>query len=103
MDHERPGAHGLRSGERSPEDRVVQRAGGVQLALRDAAPDGVESAISREAPGALTLDDVIAGAWEELSVGGAVGCPVCGGEQMTSRDGGGTPHGDCEDCGTQLY
>ncbi len=113
MDHDRPGAHGLRSGERSPEDRVAQRAGGVQLALRDAAPDGVESATSREspggvesaicgeAPGALTLDDLIAGVWEQLSVCVLVRCPACGGG-MTSRDGEGAPHGDCEDCGTQL-
>jgi hypothetical protein len=97
VDHDRPGAHGLRSGERSPEDRVAQCAGGVQLALRDAAPDGVESTISREAPGgvesaicgeapgALTLDDLIAGVWEQLSVCEVVRCPVCGGKMSRGR------------------
>jgi hypothetical protein len=90
VDHDRPGAHGLRSGERSPENWVGRQAGGV------------ESTVCGEAPGVLTLDDVIAGAWEELSVGGGVGCPVCG-ERMTSRNVGGATHGDCVDCGTQLH
>ncbi len=102
VDHDRPGVHGPRSGAHSPEDRVAQRAGGVELAVRDEAPSGVESAVCGEAPGVLTLDDLIAGVWEELSVGDVVRCPACGG-MMTSRGGGiGAPHGDCEDCGTQL-
>jgi hypothetical protein len=72
------------------------------LAVCDEAPSGVESTVRVEAPGALTLDDLIAGVWEELSVGGVVRCPVCG-EKMASRGGGiGAPYGDCVDCGTQL-
>jgi len=117
MDHDRPGVHGLRSGADGPEDRVAQRAGGVALAVRDEAPSGVESAICGEAPGALTLDDLIAGAWEGLCVGEVVCCPACGG-RMSASDGGAasggagtasrvmapddTRHGDCLDCGARL-
>ncbi len=129
VDHDRSGAHGLRSGAHSPEDWVGRRVGGVELAVCDEAPTGVESVVRGEAPGVLTLDDLIAGVWEELSVCEVVRCPACGG-QMTSC-GGGTasgadtggmasradtggaassadapdraPHGDCVDCGTQLY
>ncbi len=87
-----------RSGAHSPEDWVGQHA------------CGVESAVRGEAPGALTLDDLIAGTWEELSVCEIVCCPVCGGK-MASGGGGmasrgdvpdGAPHGDCVDCGTRL-
>ncbi len=87
VDRDRSGAH---RPTHSREDRVGRQAGGV------------ESAVCGEAPGALTLDNLIAGAWEELCVGDVVRCPACGG-MMTSRGGGiGAPHGDCEDCGTQL-
>jgi hypothetical protein len=81
---------------RSQEDRVGRQA------------VGVGSAVCGEAPGALTLDDLIAGTWEDLSVCEVVRCPACGGK-MVSRGGGtasgtddGAPHGDCVDCGTQL-
>lgn len=124
VDHDRPGAHGLRSGEPSSEDCVVQSAWGVESAIR-----GVASAVGRDAPGALTLDDLIAGVWEQLSVCEVVRCPACGGK-MTSCDGvtasradaggmasradtggaspsaeapHGAPHGDCMDCGTLLH
>jgi hypothetical protein len=75
---------------------VPQRVGGVEAAERG------------EVLGALTLDDMIAGAWEGLSECRAVRCPACGGEMAA---GGGAshaglmrdaPHGDCVDCGAQL-
>ncbi len=113
-----------RVGARSPQDRVSRPAGGVESAAGGVesavggvgcAVRGVASDVGREAPGALTLDDLIAGAWEELSVCEVVRCPVCGGTMASC--GGGTasgadapdgaalddaPHGDCMDCGTQL-
>ena len=115
VDHDRLGAHGPRSGAHSPEDRVAQHAGGVKLAVRGEAPSGVAFGVGREAPGALTLDDLIAGVWEELGVCEVVRCPACGGK-MTSCGGrtasgadapdgaaqDGAPHGDCVDCGTHL-
>jgi DnaJ-class molecular chaperone len=53
--------------------------------------------------GALTLDDLIAGAWERLSVGETASCPACDGA-MAPRVGesDGAPEGDCPDCGTRL-
>ncbi len=88
VDHERPGTH---RSIHSREGRVGRQV------------DGVESAVCGEAPGAPTLDDLIAGVWEELSVSGLVRCPVCG-EKMASLGGGiGAPHGDCVDCGTRLH
>jgi hypothetical protein len=59
--------------------------------------------------GVLTLDDLIASAWEGLSVGEVVCCPACGGE-MASRGGTAASHADsadaradCADCGAQLF
>jgi hypothetical protein len=86
------------SGAHNPGDRPDQQA------------SGVESAVCVEARGRLTLDDLIAGTWDELSVCEVVCCPICGGH-MTSRGRGAAPradapdgalHGDCVDCGTQL-
>jgi hypothetical protein len=104
-----------RTGARSPQEWVGRRAGGVELTSGVESAGGVESAVCGEVPGALTLDDLIAGAWEELGVCEVVRCPVCGGT-MASCGGGtasgagapdgaaldGVSHGDCVDCGTQL-
>jgi hypothetical protein len=57
---------------------------------------------------ALTLDDVIAEAWQALSKSEMAQCLLCGGEM---RRGGRTvaymaaeeeSHGECVDCGTRL-
>jgi hypothetical protein len=66
--------------------------------------------LDARAAGALTLEDLIVGAWEGLSVCETVRCPVCGermvrrGEGTTSCDGvpGGVQQGECVDCGTRL-
>jgi hypothetical protein len=71
---------------------------------------GVEPAVRGEVCGVPTLDDLLAGAWEGLSVCEAVGCPMCGGA-MESRGGGvafradasgDALHGDCLNCGARL-
>jgi len=57
---------------------------------------------------ALTLDDVIADAWQALGGSKTAQCPLCGGEM---RGGGNVaayvdaeeePNGECVDCGTRL-
>jgi hypothetical protein len=59
--------------------------------------------------GLQTLDDLIIGAWEGLSVHEIVCCPICDGGM--ARNGGatssagasdGAPLGECGDCGAQL-
>jgi hypothetical protein len=50
-----------------------------------------------------TLDDVIVGAWEAVSVTRTAACPLCGGD-LVPRFGAG-PHpvaGACRSCGTEL-
>jgi hypothetical protein len=53
--------------------------------------------------GALTLNDLITGAWDDLSVGRTVSCPACGGRMASPanprQDAWG---GDCMDCGARL-
>ncbi len=57
---------------------------------------------------ALTLDDVIVGAWQALSESETVRCPLCGGEMrragkaIAHTDADEEPHGECVDCGTRL-
>ena len=50
-----------------------------------------------------TLEDVLSGAWEELSAHGTAACPVCDGA-MVPRYGSGpfAVGGRCEDCGSEL-
>jgi hypothetical protein len=56
----------------------------------------------------LTLDDVIAGAWQALGGSKAVRCPLCCGEMWSGGSVGAyadaeeEPKGECVDCGTQL-
>jgi len=47
--------------------------------------------------GAPTLDDLVTGAWQELSAGRPTGCPLCGGP-MAPRDG----EGRCSTCHSGL-
>jgi hypothetical protein len=67
--------------------------------------------IDLERPGALraspregrTLEDVLSGAWEELSAHRAAACPVCDG-LMEPRYGSGpfAVGGRCRDCHSEL-
>jgi hypothetical protein len=68
--------------------------------------------------GEPTLDDLVAGVWEELAVRGLARCPLCGGEmladvtpaEVADAAGPGEPgegshailRGNCGDCGTEL-
>jgi DnaJ-class molecular chaperone len=51
----------------------------------------------------LTLDDLVSGAWEELTATRTASCPACGG-RVTPRFGAGAGPvaGTCRDCGTAL-
>lgn len=54
-------------------------------------------------PEGRTLEDVISGAWEELSAHRAATCPICDG-LMEARYGSGPSAvgGRCRDCRTEL-
>jgi hypothetical protein len=96
--HSLPGREGRRPASRDRSD-IGQHA------------NGVGSAVHEGACGALTLDDLISGAWEELDMRETATCPACGGA-MALRGGGGAlvpttvpgsaPRGECVDCGAQL-
>ena len=45
-------------------------------------------------PHGLTLEDVVLGAWEDLTAGSPAECPVCGGQMRIA--------GGCGDCGSDL-
>ena len=64
---------------------------------------GCDAVFPRSADGP-TLDDVIVGAWEDLSAHRTVTCPLCTAGAMRPRYGGGpgAAGGRCEDCGTVL-
>jgi hypothetical protein len=58
---------------------------------------------------ALTLDDLIADAWQALSEWETARCPLCGGEMRRNGKAGfcpeaedAEPQGECVDCGTRL-
>ena len=60
----------------------------------------LSAASPREGP---TLEDVLSGAWEELSAHRAATCPICDGA-MTPRYGSGPSAvgGRCRSCRTEL-
>jgi hypothetical protein len=76
------------------------------------------SPMSESPYGEPTLDDLVAGVWEELAVRGLARCPICGGEMHAGitpvelvdaaglAETGEQPHailrGACRDCGTEL-
>jgi hypothetical protein len=51
--------------------------------------------------GESTLDDLLMGVWEGLSIRRAVRCPVCAGE-MVRIETAGELGGHCGDCGSTL-
>lgn len=67
-----------------------------------AASSAVSTAPVREISGP-TLDDLMSGAWDGLSAGSPVTCPVCAAE-MTPRwsAGAGVVGGRCGGCGTTI-
>lgn len=87
---------------------------GSELTARDTSLRGPMS----ESPhGEQTLDDLVAGVWEELAVRGLARCPLCGGEmhaevtpaeivEAAGLEEGLGHHailrGICNDCGTEL-
>lgn len=84
----RPAEPGRRSlSERLRAERVASPAGGTSL----------QTATTRG--GGATLDELLVGAWEGLSVRRPVACPVCPG---TLHPRQGAAGGACGDCGTQL-
>jgi hypothetical protein len=55
------------------------------------------------AGGGPTLDDVVSGAWEELTAHAVVECPVCEGELAPAYGAHARPIGGrCRRCGTTL-
>jgi hypothetical protein len=101
----REGLHGL-SG------REVRRPASRDRSDIGQHASGIGSAVRGGACGALTLDELISDVWEGLGVQETALCPACGGA-MALRGGGGAPshaalpgdvpHGDCVDCGAQLF
>jgi hypothetical protein len=60
-------------------------------------------AIFDGAGGGPTLDDVVSGAWEELTAHAVVACPVCDGELAPEYGSHARPiRGRCRRCGTTL-
>jgi hypothetical protein len=50
-----------------------------------------------------TLEDVVSGAWEELSAHRAAACPICDGVLVPRYGSGPSPVGGrCRSCGTEL-
>ena len=60
------------------------------------------SSWSEEGAGA-TLDDLLSGAWEGLTVPSSTTCPVCSGELAPRWSAGaGVVGGRCRNCGSEL-
>lgn len=63
-------------------------------------PLGTSMTCPREGP---TLEDVISGAWEELSAHRAAACPICDGPLMARYGSGPSAVGGrCRSCYTEL-
>ncbi|HWF71767.1 MAG TPA: hypothetical protein VG186_00395 [Solirubrobacteraceae bacterium] len=86
-------------------------AGGAGGAARGGAPEaGAPRRITRHpqtlfdgAGGGPTLDDVLSGAWEELTAHAVVECPVCSGELAPEYGAHARPIGGrCRTCATTL-
>jgi hypothetical protein len=55
------------------------------------------------AGGGPTLDDVVSGAWEELTAHAVVACPLCDGKLVPEYGSHARPIGGrCRNCGTTL-
>jgi hypothetical protein len=80
-------------------------AGGDDGVARDApgADPRHEAPPAAEGRGRRTLDEVIVGAWEDLTAHHAVACPICGGPMKPRYGSGAAPVGGrCASCHTTL-
>lgn len=85
------------------------RSGPVRARRRPSASAATLDGLFDRSVDGQTLDDVLVGAWEDLSAHRTVACPVCHGAAMRPRYGsgqvaGGTAvvGGRCADCGSVL-
>jgi hypothetical protein len=92
------------------ESRSLHRARQAHVGVRDQSRPVLRvSAAGSETRGpfelggsrALTLDDLIARTWNELTSQATARCPACSG-QMILGPAGGDRDGHCLDCGAQL-
>jgi hypothetical protein len=80
----------------------------AQRSLLDPPEEAVRPAPRPPAPQAprpsrATLDDLVTGAWDALSVAHAAACPVCGGDLAPRYGAGPKPvAAACGDCGSRL-
>ena len=82
-------------GAADPDDGGEGAARGAEP--RRAAPEAVE------ARGRRTLDELIAGVWEDLTAHRPAGCPVCGASMRPRYGSGAAPVGGrCDGCGSTL-
>lgn len=107
----------------APDTRPRKELAAAPAGARAASRGGLGTAPSLERPmsesphGEPTLDDLVAGVWEELAVRGLARCPLCGGEmqaEVTPLEIVGAAgleeelglhailRGVCQDCGTEL-
>jgi hypothetical protein len=64
---------------------------------------GAELSLWSEGRAGQTLDDLLSGAWEGLTVPSSTACPVCSGELVPRWSAGaGVVGGRCGDCGSEL-
>jgi hypothetical protein len=102
----------------APNSNRRSRAASVDTIEFSARGTSLWSPMSESPHGEPTLDDLVAGVWEELAVRGLARCPICGGEMHAEitpvevvdaavlAELEEQPHpilrGACEDCGTEL-
>ena len=66
-------------------------------------PRPQDTARFRHTPSGPTLDDLVAGTWDALTITHAAACPLCGGDLMPRFSSGPQPvAASCRSCGTQI-
>ena len=88
--------------DRHPTQRSLLDPHEDERAPRPPQPQGAPRFTTPTPPG-RTLDDLVAGTWDELTITHASSCVVCGGD-LTPRWGSG-PHpvaADCRSCGSHM-
>jgi hypothetical protein len=76
-------------------DDLPREAAHAAFAPATAEPAGV--------PDGATLDDLVVGAWEGLSLGTPAACPCCGGDLHPRwATGSGVAGGQCAACGSRV-
>lgn len=65
--------------------------------------DGEPSLLPGSAHGGRTLEDLLSGAWEDITAHRAAACPICDGAMAPRYGSGPSPVGArCRDCGAEL-